>query len=324
MAVFTLKPGSPFRLDLTVWGLRRVPVNEMDRWDGLTYRRTLVLDEAPVEVDVRQGGPLHDPELTVRTRGARLGSKRRSELIATLEKMLGLNITLEPLYRLAAEHRRLAALIEPFRGFRPPRLPSIFETILNGIACQQVSLAAGMHVLNRLCQAYGRCFGESHAFPHPADLTAAAPRQLRSLGFSTRKAGAILEIANAIVADQLDLEALSALDDVAALERLLALKGVGRWTAQYVLLRGLGRLDVFPADDVGGQNKMQRWLGRKKRPTYDQIYRTLAPWQPYRGLIYFYLLLEHQARLGLFAPGSSGTGFGTGTGQGGTASSLSK
>jgi DNA-3-methyladenine glycosylase II len=106
----------------------------------------------------------------------------------------------------------------------------------------------------------------------------------------------MLAVARAIVEGRLNLEDLAALDTTEALDHLIALKGIGRWTAQYILLRGLGRLDVFPADDVGSQNKMQRWLRRKQRPNYDQMYRILAPWRPYRGLLYFYLLLNDQAR----------------------------
>lgn len=299
MAIFTLQPVPPFRLDLTVWVLRRLPINKMDRWDGRTYRRVLVVGDAPVEVAIYQNGPLQAPSLTVTTKGGRLSSSRRTELIASLEKMLGLDEDLRPFYRLAEHDRRLADLIEPFVGFKPPRLPSVFETLLNAIACQQLSLTVGVHLLNRLCSAYGLAGGNHHAFPRPVDLASATPQHLRRLGFSGRKAQVILDTAQAIVQSRLDLEALSDLDDAAAMNRLLELKGVGRWTAQYVLLRGLGRLDVFPADDVGSQSKMQRWLGRNDRPDYDGMNRIIAPWRPYRGLIYFYLLLNHQRGLGL-------------------------
>lgn len=299
MAPFTLQPVPPFRLDLTIWVLRRLPINQLDHWDGRTYRRILVVGDAPVEVEIFQNGLPQAPSVTVTTKGGRLGSSRRTELIATLEKTLGLTADLRPCYRLAKHDQRLADLVGPFVGFRPPRLPSVFETLVNAIACQQLSLAVGVHLLNRLCSAYGMAVGEHHAFPRPADLASATLQHLRRLGFSFRKAQVILDIAQAIVEGRLDLAALSALDDAAALERLLELKGIGRWTAQYVLLRGLGRLDVFPADDVGSQSKMQRWLGRSKRPDYEGMHRIIAPWRPCRGLIYFYLLLNHQRRLGL-------------------------
>jgi DNA-3-methyladenine glycosylase II len=299
MAVFTLKPVPPFRLDLTVWLLRRRPINEMDRWDGQTYRRVLVVRNTAVEVAVVQSRSMQAPELTVRTRGGRLGKRGQEQLAATVANVLGLNVDLTPFHRMAAEDPRLSSLVSPFLGFKPPRLPSVFETLLNGIACQQVSLWAGMHLLNRVCRRYGLSVGENHAFPRPVDLVHAAPRDLRTLGFSSRKAEAVLHLAQAIVSGALDLEGLWALDDATALDRLLRLKGIGRWTAQYALLRGLGRLDVFPADDVGGQNKMQRWLRRRQRPGYEQMYRILTPWRPYRGLIYFHLLMDDLARLGL-------------------------
>jgi DNA-3-methyladenine glycosylase II len=308
MPVLTLKPAPPFRLDLTVWVLRRLAINAMDRWDGTNYRRVLVLGDVPVEVAVVQRGSVRAPKLTVTTKGARLSRTTREALISTLDAMLGLNIDLHPFRRLATNHQRLAGLIDPFIGFKPPRLPSVFEALVNGIACQQLSLHVGIHLLNRLSRAYGLAVGEHYAFPRPLDLASASPQRLGQLGFSGRKAQVILDIAHAIVDGSLDVENLASLDTGAAFDRLIALKGIGRWTAQYVLLRGLGRLDVFPADDVGSQNKMRHWLRLKQRPDYERMHRILAPWRPYRGLIYFCLLLNHQGRIGLHDPAASSRG----------------
>jgi DNA-3-methyladenine glycosylase II len=73
---------------------------------------------------------------------------------------------------------------------------------------------------------------------------------------------------------------------------LRTLRGVGRWTAEYVLLRGLGRLHVFPGDDVGARNNLQRWLGLLEPLDYEGAQRTLAQWAPFQGLVYFHLLLR--------------------------------
>ncbi|HTL30300.1 MAG TPA: hypothetical protein VL282_13800 [Tepidisphaeraceae bacterium] len=299
MASFTITPLAPFRLDLTVWVLRRLPINQMDRWDGKIYRRVLMLGDTPVEIAVVQAGSARAPKLFITAQGTRLGIRRREALVSTLEKMLGLRVDLHPFRRLTKNDKRLAGLIDPFIGFKPPCLSSVFETLVNGIACQQLSLQVGIHLLNRLCRAYGLAVGESHAFPRPVDLAPASPAQLKRLGFSGNKSRVILNTARSIAEGHLNLEDLATLDTADALDRLIALKGVGRWTAQYILLRGLGRLDVFPADDVGSQNKMQRYLRLKQRPGYDKMYHILALWQPYRGLLYFYLLLNHQARQGL-------------------------
>lgn len=297
MASFTLRPLAPYRLDLTVWVLRRLPINQMDRWDGQTYRRVFALDASSVEVEVIQVAA-EPPELLVTVRGGRLTARTRQRVEALLDKMLGLSVDLSPFYRLVTSDRRLSALIKPFVGFKPPRLASVFETLMNGIACQQLSLIVGITLLNRLSAAFGPAVGESHAFPRPQDLVAAEPVALRQLGFSGRKAETILAIARVVVAGELDLKVLDELGDSTAIARLRELRGIGRWTAEYALLRGLGRLDVFPADDVGSQNKFQRWLKLAEPPDYDAIYRILQKWRPYRGLLYFCLLLDHMARNG--------------------------
>ena len=79
-------------------------------------------------------------------------------------------------------------------------------------------------------------------------------------------------------------------------QRLLELRGVGRWTAEYVLLRGLGRLHIFPGDDVGAQKRLARWLGRPGPMDYADVCRAVERWQPYAGLVYFHLLLDGLSR----------------------------
>jgi endonuclease III len=106
-------------------------------------------------------------------------------------------------------------------------------------------------------------------------------------------------------------EALSNNTDVDACECLLELRGVGRWTAEYVLLRGLGRLHVFPGDDVGAQKRLARWLGRPNALDYDAVRRAVTKWQPYAGLVYFHLLLD-----GLMQTGALSDSHGTESSQG--------
>ncbi len=132
----------------------------------------------------------------------------------------------------------------------------------------------------------------------PENLTALEPESLRKIGFSHQKAHAIIELALRVVENQLDLESLAAVDNETALERLQALRGVGRWTAEYVLLRGLGRLEIFPGDDVGARNNLQHWLSLAGPLDYQAVSRVLAPWKRFAGLIYLHLLLEHLTRAG--------------------------
>jgi DNA-3-methyladenine glycosylase II len=95
------------------------------------------------------------------------------------------------------------------------------------------------------------------------------------------------------------------LDDRAALAALLRLRGVGRWTAEYALLRGLGRLHVFPGDDVGARNNLARWLGRRGPLDYAGVQSAVHRWQPFAGVVYFHLLLANLAEHGTLPESSS-------------------
>ena len=288
---FLVHPVAPFRLDLTAWALRRRTNNEIDRWNGRTYARTIPVGDRAADLEVVQIGSASRPALRVVVRGA-AGRGARTAATAALSRALGIEIDLAGFYRMAREDARLAPLAERFRGVKPPRFPSVFEAVVNGIACQQLSLTVGIILLDRLCTLCGpRSPSGAHAFPRPKDVAALSPAQLRALGFNRNKVRALLELAHAAEAG-FDLEALAELDDAAVVERLVALRGIGRWTAEYVLLRGLGRIAMFPGDDVGARTNLARWMKLRTPLDYDRVRRLARRWQPYSGFLYFHLLLQ--------------------------------
>jgi DNA-3-methyladenine glycosylase II len=299
---FFLKPVAPFRLDLTVWTLRRRATNQVDRWDGDSYRRVLVCDRQPVEVIVTQTAPPDSPRLRVSVAGAERSPKLKQYVTALLSSTLGLQVDLNGFYRFASRQAKLGPLARRFRGMRPPRFPSVFEAFVNAMACQQMSLTVGILLLNRLAEMCGAAWeGEgaiAHAFPRPEDLARRDPHALRSLGFSRQKVRAIIESASALDAGELELESLDELCDDEALASLQCLRGVGRWSAEYILLRGLGRWHIFPGDDVGARNNLTRWLGLSEDLNYERVGRVLKRWRKYGGLIYFHLLLDRLAEKG--------------------------
>jgi DNA-3-methyladenine glycosylase II len=292
---FQIKPVPPFRLDLTVQALRRRAINAVDRWDGATYRRTLVVDRRPLAVEVVQVAPSERPLLQVAVSGPSLPPSTRFVAMTALTRLLGVDRCLDDFYGAAADEPRLGCLARLFRGLKPPRFPTVFEALINAFACQQVTLSLGIQLLNRLAATCVRGSAppsdRSHAFPSPDELARLEPGDLRALGFSRQKGEAIIELARTVATHRFDLDELEELDDAAAVARLRSLRGVGRWTAEYVLLRGLGRLHVFPGDDVGARNSLQRWLGMLEPLDYDGVQRVLAGWRPFQGLVYLHLLL---------------------------------
>lgn len=294
---FDLEPFPPFRPDLTVWTLRRRPDNIFDRWDGETYRRVLVADNDELfEVVVSQSSPPDSPHLCVSVSRKESDTEIEEQVILALERLLGIHLDLDGFYRLAEREEKLEPLANQFRGFKPPRFQTYFETLVNAMACQQLTLTMGIHLFNRLVVSYGPAFkmdgGIFHAFPRPQELANVDIEDLRKMGFSYQKARYITGLAQAIVQRQFDFEEIESLEDQKAISRLCSLKGVGRWTAEYFLLRGLGRTHIFPADDVGARNNLQRWLGLSEKLKYDQVHKALKRWEDYGGLVYFHLLLK--------------------------------
>lgn len=286
---FALRPVSPFRLDLTAWALRRRLHNAVDHWEGDTYWRVLVIRNQAVRVAVRQRGTM----LEVTVTGAGLRASTQAEVSAALDRLLGLRTDLRQFYKVAARETRLNRLAQRFMGLKPPRFPTLFEALVNGISCQQLSLTVGITVMNRLVAHCGLAFSaDAHAFPRPEDLAQADVTELRAMGYSRQKGRALSEVSQATADGRFDLEPIESLEDEPAMERLLQLRGVGRWTAEYALLRGLGRTHVFPGDDVGARQNLRRWLHLRRTLNYQGVDQVLSRWKPYGGLIYFHLLLD--------------------------------
>ena len=301
--IFSVEPRPPFRLDLTVWAIRRRPGNLIDSWDGETYQRVLAVRGKPVLLSVTQPGPIDAPRVEVVASGERESALVKGTIVLALERLLGLQVDLSAFYELASKQRRMYELAGRFRGLKPPRFPSVWESIVNGIACQQLSLTVGIMLLNRLSAACGLPFetsgGVLYAFPMPEDVSIASAAAIRSLGFSGAKTRALIELGREISAKRLDLETFASLANGEAVSRLVELRGVGRWTAEYALLRGLGRIDLFPGDDIGARNNLERWMRLRSPLDYSRVARVLSKWKPYGGLIYFHLLLDSLARAGL-------------------------
>jgi DNA-3-methyladenine glycosylase II len=291
------RPRPPFRLDLTVWALRRREQNAIDVWDGQTYRRALVLEGAPLQLAVTQVEGGDRPRLEVVLEGSSVGPSAEAAAHSAVTVLLGLDLDLSGFCARATRDGLLGELANRYRGLKPPRFPTVFECLLNAVSCQQLSIAAGLTILSRLAAAAGPSVGELHAFPSPADVLGLPRSTLHALGFSERKAETILELAGAAAAGELERETFERLEDAAVIDALVRRRGIGRWSADYVLLRGLGRLHVFPASDVGALNGLRSFLAAGGRSADPRA--ALDAWAPDAGIVYFYLLLrglEQRAR----------------------------
>ncbi len=268
--------------------------------DARRVRRLVRLNGRPVLVEFRFGATAL---AGLRVSGVRAATQRRGRggEAATLGPALrrlaatvwSLEDDLQRCYRIFKGDPVMAPLLGHCRGLRMIRTPDLYEALMIAVVNQQVSVASAESIRRRLYAALGdRMVSDGITYtnrPSPRRLLAARPATLRSLGLSRQKARYLLEIAERAVAGALDPARFDALDDEAAVARLMETPGIGRWTAEIVLMRGLGRADVFPAGDLGLVVAAQRLLGRKDRPTEDELRTMAEQWRGWRSYGALYL-----------------------------------
>ncbi len=167
-----------------------------------------------------------------------------------------------------------------------------FGTLTGSIVSQQISTAAARTIWQRLVEA--AAVRAAHAKLDARNLTPEVlllfeVDELRELGVSRQKANYILDLAEKVQNRQLDLTSIGRLSDEAAIEQLIQVKGIGRWTAQMFLMFSLARLDVLPVDDLGIKNAIQKHYALKQLPDGPRIEKIAAPWRPYATVASWYL-----------------------------------
>lgn len=279
----TLRTTAPFRLDLTVKALHRLPQNRVDVLDGARYLRAFETPRGPLVWEITQ----EDEALTLTLFGELDDPAPYADLART---MLGTELDLAPFHARARRIRGFSGLARRFRGLTPPRFSCLWETLLNAIPFQQLSLASAFATLGRILEATSEpvLFGERRLYPLPSAsrLAEMSERALARCGLSSSKAASLRRAAVAITSGSLDEARWETLPTELLREELLSLHGVGPWTAALMLLRGYRRLEVFPSGDAGAARTLREVLPEADP---DELLRELGP---YRGMLYFHLLLS--------------------------------
>jgi DNA-3-methyladenine glycosylase II len=226
-----LRLPEPYDFELSTGRYRAFGPDLANLWtDGALHR---VVGRREVRISHARGGVRVEP-LDAETR-------------PIVRKLLGTEFDLGSFYDWARGDPVLARLTRELAGLRPPLAPDPFETLVTSITAQQISLHAAFSIRNRLIQRFGRRFGRSYSFPTAQRLRRADPDELVRLGFSRRKAEYVVGLA----AEKIDFSALAQLPDEEIKARLIAIRGLGEWTADWFLARHLARPRAWPAGDLG-------------------------------------------------------------------------
>ena len=180
----------------------------------------------------------------------------------------------------------LARLVVNLNGLRPPLNPDPFETLVTSISAQQVSLFAAFAVRNRLIERFGERAGHAWAFPAAERLAREDEDALVAVGFSRRKAEYILGLART----ELEWDELRRLPDDEVKARLVALRGLGEWTADWFLARHLARPRAWPAGDLGLVKAVSAFYFDGTRVSAAEVRGFGERFAPFENLAAHYLL----------------------------------
>ena len=283
---YEIHVAAPYRLDLTVSVLRRLPANIIDRltFDG-QYVRAFEASGGPIIARVTQ---TRADSLAVTLDGA---LEQHPRALALVRRTLGVDRELAHFNRAAAAIPGLRPLAKRMRGVKPPRYPTLWEACVNAIVFQQVSLYAASAILRKMILEVGTPLTldgrRFYTFPSAKSVQRVADGPLLAAGLSGRKLATLRHLGDALLSGELDESMLEDRKSPDALELLCRIKGIGPWTATVILLRGLGRLDVFPMNDSSVVRNLI--LVAESSPLdIDAVLRKLGS---QKGMLYYHLLL---------------------------------
>jgi 3-methyladenine DNA glycosylase/8-oxoguanine DNA glycosylase len=180
---------------------------------------------------------------------------------------------------------RVIATVGPLR-LRLKTTPSIFVALAEAVVYQQLAGRAAATIFARLCALFPR----AHEGPTPEQILRAPDGRLRAAGLSRPKILALRDLARRTRDGAVPtLAEVREMDDDAVIERLTAVRGIGRWTVEMLLIFRLGRPDVLPADDYGLRKGVARAFKRRELPARADVERRGARWRPYRTVASWYL-----------------------------------
>ena len=291
-ATLRLHPVAPFDFELTAGYHTYFQARSgADSMDGGVYRRLLDLDGKLALASVSSAGSIDYPEVAVELRGDALIDADSALAASQLQWMLGCEQDLAPFYDLAESDPSISGLAKKFRGLHLPRTATLFESLVLAILGQQISASVARAMRLLMIERFGEQAefdGVTYfAFPRPEAIAASTPEELRTLKLTQRKSEYVHGIA--LAALQPEWVELTELPDDEFVSRLVRMRGIGRWTAQWALVRGLARPDALPLGDLALRRGVSRLFRDGEAVTDSEVEQLAERWRPWRSYATAYL-----------------------------------
>ncbi len=290
----TIHPVAPFDFELTAgyhtYFQGRYGTDTME--DGV-YRRLLDLGDKLVLASVRSSGTVDAPELALELQGPELSPENVGLATDRVSWLLGVDQDLAQFYELGRADEAMAGLVDEFYGLHLPHTATVFEALVLAVLGQQISTSVARIIRTLLIETFGPSAefdGQTYyAFPRPESIWASSPAELHTMKLTQRKSEYVHGLAGSTLDTAVGLERLDELTDREIVEKLTALRGVGLWTAQWALIRAVGRPDALPLGDLALRRVVSRLFMDGEDVTDTQVEEIAQRWSPYRTFATVYL-----------------------------------
>lgn len=204
-----------------------------------------------------------------------------------------LNTNLKPFYNLVESDKLLGPLIKKFYGYRIVGQPDLFESLVWAVLGQQINLTFAYTLKQRFVEQFGEVIeheGKKYfLFPSQDVVAQLTPKFLLALQFSKQKANYTIGIAQAFASGKITKESFQHISLAEGKEKLMKIKGIGNWTANYALMKTFRYPDAFPLEDVGIHNAIKNLKGMKSKPTLNQVKRIFKKYKGWEAYATLYL-----------------------------------
>ena len=294
----------PFNFDLSA----RIFSNgdkQIRRYENHVFWQVIRVGEKLALAFIESTGTEESPRLTVELKSNRKiteDDKKTAEGIIC--SLFNLNFDLTEFYREIRNDRTMRLLAKKLCGLKSPTTQFPFEALVDSIVEQQISLKVANAFEQRIIRKWGEALtlndNTYYAYPTPKALARATQHELRAVGLSERKAEYVRNAASLIAERKLDLKELSRREQTSEIiGELDRVKGIGVWTAELTMLRGMARMEALPADDLGLRRTISHFYCGGKQITSDEARKIADNWGRWKGLAAYYLIVAEMKDLPL-------------------------
>ncbi len=268
--------------------LARDPDSRIERVDGHHAVKALVVGSQTAVVHL----DFHGQRVACRVESARaLDRSTLHDIHSTILRMLGFGMNPAPFERQIAGTPDLARLIEGRAGLRIAQSADVFEGITWAIVGQQVNLAFAFKLRRALAELCGQEVGEGlYAHPTPERVAALDYTDLTARQYARKKAEYLIDTARLVVSGDLVIDPQASATEIE--KRLHAVRGLGPWSVNYIMMRALGFADCVPLGDTGLSTGLQRFFALDHRPGADEVSQLMEPFAPFRSLATYHLWMS--------------------------------